>query len=420
MMKQNEIKRRTFLRTSGGAGLAAWAAPMLVTSRVWGANDTIGLGIIGPGRRGQQLMGDFNRLKGCRFVAVSDVNARRMDQVAVGKDWKKCQDFRALLELKEVDAVIVATPDHWHALNSIYACMAGKDVYVEKPMTLTIAEGRAMVNAARHYNCVVQCGSQQRSDARCRTGCEWVRNQRAGKVTVVHTDNYPSPWEQPFPVQPVPEGLDWDTWLGPTQERGYHEDIYTPRAKPGWISILPYSGGEVTGWGAHGLDMIQWALGMDETGPVEIWPEGPTRSLDRPVTMRYASGVLLKLDNQGPAGGGWFECEKGTILVDRGVCKIDPPELEKETSASPSEIHLEISTNHQQNFLDCVRSRKRPIADVEVGHRSTTVCHLVNIARWTCRKLQWDPKQELFAGDDDANHYLDRPRRPPWELPKIG
>ncbi len=408
--------RRDFLKRAGGTGIAAFAAPMVVSFNVLGANDTIGIGVIGPGRRGGQLMGDFNRLKGFQYVAISDVNQRRMDRIAGGKKWGKYQDFRKLLESKDVDAVIVATPDHWHALNSIYACMAGKDVYVEKPMTLTIAEGRAMVKAARKYNCVVQCGSQQRSDRRSRIGCELVRNGAVGKIHTVHGANYPSPWDQPFPAQPVPDGLDWDTWLGPAQERGYHKDIYTPRAQPGWISILPYSGGEVTGWGAHGLDMIQWALGTDKTGPVEVWAEGNPRVLDRVVNMKYANGVLLTMDNKGPQGGGFFEGEKGTIMVSRGVYKVDPPELaESATITDP----LEVSHNHQQNFLDCVRSRNKPIADVEVAHYSTTLCHLINIARWTHRKMQWNPEKEEFVGDADANTYLDRPRRSPWELPVI-
>jgi len=403
------MDRRQFLAASA-------AAPMtMAANRAFGANDTIGMGIIGPGRRGSQLMGDFNRLKGIQWVAISDVNSKRMDQVAAGKDWKKCQDFRKLLELKEVDAVIVATPDHWHALCTIYANMAGKDVYVEKPMTLTIAEGRAMVNAARKYKCIVQCGSQQRSDTKSRIGCELVRNEAAGKVKVVHAANYPSPWDQPFPSQPVPEGLDWDTWLGPAPERGYHKDIYIPRAQPGWISIMPFSCGEVGGWGAHGIEMIQWALGTEMTCPVEISVEGNPRELDRMVNMKYANGILVKTDNKAPEGGAMFECEKGNIVVDRSRYEIDP-ELEK---AAKIETKLPVSHNHQQNFLDCVRSRELPIADVEIAHHSSTMFHFMNIARWTHRKLQWDPEKEVFLNDADANTYLDRPRRKPWELPVI-
>ena len=411
------MKRRDFHKISLGTGAVLGAFGVRAKS-VLGANDRINLGIIGVGRRAQDLIKDFQKTQGAEFIAISDLNEPRMDQVAQGKNWRKYKDFRQLLEQKDVNAVLVVTPDHWHALNSIYSCMAGKHVYCEKPMTLTIAEGRAMVNAARKYKTVVQCGSQQRSMAACRIGCELVRNEYIGKITEAHASNYPSPWDQPFPAQPVPAGLDWDTWLGPAPERAYHPDIYTPRANPGWISLTPYSGGEVTGWGAHGLDIIQWALGMDETGPVEIWTDANTRILSRAVTMRYANGVIVKIDGQGPEGGGLFIGEKGSIMVDRGIYKIQPDELAKQPLPE-MKTKLEISSNHQQNWLDCIRSGKRSIADVETGHRSTTMCHLVNIARWTGRKLQWDPQKEIFTNDKEANFYLDRPRRKPWELPVL-
>ncbi|MBI1388713.1 MAG: twin-arginine translocation signal domain-containing protein [bacterium] len=418
MKNLTSVKRRDFLKGGGAASAVAITAPLFVSSRVFGANDKVNMGIIGPGRRGSQLMGDFSRLNDAQFVAISDLNSDRMDRVADGKTWKKCKDFRDLLALKEVDAVIVATPDHWHVLCAMYACMAEKDVYVEKPMTLTIHEGRALTNAARKYKRVVQCGSQQRSSTRSRYGCELVRNEAAGKVIEVHGYNYESPWDQPLPTQPVPPGIDWDRWLGPTPLRGYHEDIYTPRANPGWISLVPYSGGEVTGWGAHGLDMIQWALGTDDTGPVEIWSEGSFRTLNRPVHMKYANGVVVKMDGQGPEGGAVFICEKGKILVDRDRYEITPSSLDP-GDESKFAVKLEVSPNHQQNFLDCVKSRNKPIADVEIGHRSSIACHMINLARWTNRKLQWDPVKETFIGDDDANTYLDRPRRKPWELPTI-
>ncbi|MDX9754104.1 MAG: Gfo/Idh/MocA family oxidoreductase [bacterium] len=410
------LSRRTFLQSSGSA--AAFAAPLILSTRVFGANDIIGIGHIGVGRRAMGLVSDFSHTKGSQIVAISDVDRPRMDHVAKDKTWKKYPDFRQMLEDKDVDAVVIATPDHWHALHSIYACMAGKDVYVEKPMTLTIAEGRAMVTAARKYKCIVQCGSQQRSMEKCRIGCELVRNGKVGAIKVAHAANYHSPWDQPFPTQPVPEGLDWNAWLGPTPERGYHIDLYTPRANPGWISITPYSGGEVTGWGAHGLDMIQWALGMDHTGPVEIWPEGSFRDLNRIVNMKYANGTVIRTDGKGPDGGAVFDGEKGSILVDRGVYKVMPDELGQDPMSDP-EQKLQVSHNHQQNWLDCIRSRELPIADVEIGHRASILCHMVNIARWTNRKMQWDPEKEIFVGDDNANTYLDRPRREPWGLPQL-
>jgi len=415
MNHANSMTRRTF----NLAGAAAIAAPMILPSRALsGPNDAISLGWIGVGRRGQQLMGDFRGTKGSQIVAISDLYKPRMEQVANGKNWKTYQDYRQLLESKEVDAVVIATPDHWHALNAIHACIAGKDVYVEKPMTLTIREGREMVKAARKHKRIVQCGSQQRSMKECRIGCELARNQRAGKIHTVHAANYPSPWDQPFPAQPVPDGLDWDMWLGQTAPRSYHKDIFTSSALPGRISIMPDSAGGGTGWGAHGIDIIQWGLGMDDSGPTEIWAETNSLKLDIFVHLRYENGAEVVTDGKGPEGGGVFVGDKGSILVDRGKYKADPEEIAKEP-ISDAEIKLPVSLYHQQNWLDCIRSRELPIADVEIGHRSTSVCHLINIARWTRRKLQWDPKNEKFVGDDDANTYLDRPRREPWGFPEI-
>lgn len=281
-----------------------------------------------------------------------------------------------------------------------------------------------MVAAARKHERIVQVGSQQRSMGACRFGCELVRNGRLGEITVVHAANYPSPWECELPAQPVPEGLDWDVWCGPTEPRPYHIDLYLPRAQGradaqgrrlGWISFRPYSGGEMTGWGAHGLDIIQWALGAEDSGPVEVWPEG--EGLTCPVTMRYASGVLLKLDGKGPEGGGLFEGTEGTLLIDRGKYEATPPVLAEELPASA--IRLYKSEDHLKNWIDCIRSRELPVADVAIGHRSTNVCHLGNIARWIGRGLRWDPAKEQFIGDDEANALLERSMRASFALPPI-
>jgi predicted dehydrogenase len=414
MKKKMFLSRRDFI----GKGVIGFAAGLtILPSSVLaspGPNEKVAVAFIGVGRRGQQLMGDLTQ--DARIVAISDLNEPRLEQLAAGKDWRTYTDYQKMLESKDIDAVLIATPDHWHALNSIHACMAGKDVYCEKPMTLTIREGRVMAQAVRKYNRVFQTGSQQRSMRECRIGCELVRNRRLGKITMIHGWNYPSPWNQEFPEQPVPNGLDWDEWLGMTPVRSYHTDIYTPRAKPGWISLQPYSGGEMTGWGAHGLDLIQWALGMDESGPVEVWPEG--EGLECEVCYTYADGTPLRLDNKGPMGGALFVGDKGEIMVDRGKYEAKPPAI-AEQPTTEAEAHLYVSNNHMQNWLDCIRNRERPIADVEIGHRSTTVCHLGNIARWTGRKLRWDPVKEEFIGDENANTYIDRPRRDPYKLPKI-
>jgi len=436
MSRGSNTTRRGFLQQTVVLGGGMMAAPYIIPRHVLasaeqpGANERIGLGGIGIGRQGSGVLRGASRQG--RVVAIADVNLPRAQKTAEGYKAEAYQDYRKLLDRKDIDAIVTATPDHWRALVCIHACQAGKDIYAEKPMTLTIREGRLMVQAVRKHRRVFQTGSQQRSLAPNRFGCELVRNGRIGKIQTVIGHNYPSPWECAFPGQPVPPGLDWDMWCGPTPLVPYHPDLYTPRAKPGWISFRPYSGGEMTGWGAHGLDQIQWALGMDESGPVEIWTEGP--KFDPPtytepesqargdklcsspmIFYRYANGVTVKLDNGDP-GGAIFLGEQGKIEIVRDGVTSSPPEIVKEP-IKDSEIHLSRSDNHTQNWLDCIRSREKPVADVEIGHRSTTVCHLGNIARWLGRKLTWDPVKETFPGDEEANGYLDRPRRKGYELP---
>ncbi len=438
MNDATDISRREFLRRGTAAAVAGVGAPYVISSGVLGAadapgaNERIGIGAIGVGRQGGGLVGGLARSQATRIVAVADVNMARAEQMAARLGAQAYQDYRRLLERDDVDAIVTATPDHWRALVCIHACQAGKDVYAEKPMTLTIREGRLIVEAVRRHGRVFQTGSQQRSMAANRHGCELIRNGRVGKLQKVIAHNYPSPWECGLPQQPVPEGLDWDMWCGPTQVVPYHIDLYTPRAQPGWISFRPHSGGEMTGWGSHGLDQVQWALGMDESGPVEVWTEGaefdpPTyttpesrargdRACSQPkVFFRYAGDIVMELGN-GPSGGAVFVGEKGTITIDRAVCKSDPPEIAEEP-IKDTDIRLYKSDNHMQNWLDCIKTREKPVADAEAGHRSATVCHLGNIARQLGRRLQWDPIKEVFVGDDGANAYLDRPRRRRYRLP---
>jgi predicted dehydrogenase len=399
-----------------------------------GANDRIGLAGIGIGRQGGGLMRGAASSKQARIVAIADVHIKRGEETVKSLGGQSAyQDYRKLLERKDVDAIITATPDHWRALVCIHACQAGKDIYAEKPMTLTIREGRLMVDAVRKYKRVLQTGSQQRSTAANRHGCELIRNGRIGKVHTVIGHNYPSPWECALPGQPVPEGLDWDMWCGPAEVVPYHTDLYKPRANPGWISFRPYSGGEMTGWGAHGLDQIQWALGMDESGPVEVWTEGekfnpPTYTQPESrargekmcrtpmVFYRYADDITLKLDNGNP-GGAIFIGDAGKIEIFRGRVTSNPAEIAKDP-LTDAKVRLYESNNHLQNWFDCIKSRERPVADVEIGHRSSTVCHLGNIARWAGRRLRWDPVKEVFPDDEEANTYLDRPRRKPYQLPE--
>lgn len=434
-MKRHLLSRRDLLKR--GTAVVAASSPVLLSrvlkaADVPGANEQVRIGIIGPGRQGSGLLEQAVKIG--RIVAAADVNLPRAEQCAAKYKAKAYQDYRKLLDNKDVDAVIVATPDHWRVRCCIHAAQAGKDIYAEKCLTLTIREGRALVNAVHKYKRIFQTGSQQRSMPQNRLGCELVRNGRIGKVHTVVGANYPSPWECRLPAQPIPAGLDWDMWCGPVDPLAYHADLYTPRANPGWLSFRPFSGGEMTGWGAHGLDQIQWALGMDDTGPVEVWVEGDkydpptfTEPADRKIGdakcshpmihYRYANGTTVKLDN-GPGGGAIFIGEKGRITIDRARITSDPPEIVREP-LKDTDTRLYKSNDHMRNWIECIASRKPCIADVEVGHRSSTVCHLGNIARWLGRRLKWDPKRETFVGDDEANTYLDRPRRKGFELPEM-
>ena len=394
-----------------------------------GANDRIAIAGIGIGRQGSGDLADCVKDARSRFVAIADVNLPRARQIVKKYQGEPYQDYRKLLERKDVDAIITATVDHWRATVSIHCCQAGKHVYAEKPLTLTIREGRLMVEAARKYDRVFQTGSQQRSMAINRAACEYIRSGKLGKIKEVIGHNYPSPWEYKFEAQPVPEGLDWDMWCGPVPLVPFHPDLYAPRSNPGWISFRPHSGGEMTGWGAHGLDQIQWALGMDETGPVELWTEGD--KFEEPVYtqpegrergekickspmvfFKYANGITVKLDNGNP-GGAIFIGEHGKIDLARSRVRSNPPEIAAEIMKNAGK-----NENHMANWLDCIKTGQRPHADVEIGHRSATICHLGNIARWAGRKLRWDPAKENFPDDADANKYLDRERRKPYALPE--
>jgi predicted dehydrogenase len=417
------------------------AMPELIPSEVLakparpGANDRIGVGFIGIGRQAQGLLQMILAQPGARYVAVADINLPRAQESAQKHGAVAYQDYRHLLERSDVDAIVTATPEQWRGPICIHSCQAGKHVYAEKPMTLTIHEGRLIVKAARKYNCVFQVGSQQRSTWPNYAGCALVRSGAIGKVRRVLAVNYPSPWECGLQGQAVPAGMNWDMWCGPAEWMPYHPDLYQPRAKPGWLSFRAFSGGEMTGWGAHGLDQIQCALGMDDSGPFEAWTDGPPfvpllyqqpETSDRgnkicaqpKVFFRYAGGIEVELSlewGKGLAGGAIFIGEKGKVTIDRGRCESDPPELAEEALINRPQGFNE---NHQKQWLDCIRTGQRPIADVEIGHRSSTVCHLGNIVRRLGRRLRWDPVKEEFVGDQEANQLLDRPRRKPWTLPK--
>ena len=438
MAGSSRVSRRRVLKQSMAGLAGSFLVPQWIPASALaapgrpGANDRIGVGYIGGGRRARQLLG---LPKEGQIVAVADVNLPRAEELAKARQCRAYQDYRKLLESADIDAVVVATPDHWHVLASIHACQAGKDIYCEKPLSMTIREGRLLVQAVRKYGRVLQTGSQRRSMKGHRLGCELVRNGLVGKIHTVLIQNYPSPWECGLPGQAVPAGMDWDAWCGPTEPVPYHADLYAPRANPGWISFRPWSGGEMAGTGAHGFDQIQWALDMDHTGPVEVWceggrlpeitytaPESLARgnracSRERRVRFRYANGIEIRLEEGEPAAGAVFIGDQGKVRIGNNTVDSNPPELAKDP---PKDLkaHVLVSDNHLQNWFDCIKSRERPIADVEIGHRSAVICHLGNIARWVGRRLRWDPEQEIFPGDDEANAFLERPMRKPYQLPE--
>jgi predicted dehydrogenase len=424
--------RRQFLSTTAKALAAGAVGSPLLGSRhalaapgANGANERIRVGAIGVGNRATLLLQQLP--ESAEIVALSDCNLPRAEafKAKAGGAWPVYQDYRKLLDRQDIDAVIVATGEFQRVLPSIHACQAGKDVYAEKPLTLYIREGRALVDAVRRYDRVLQVGSQQRSMAMNRVACELVRSGGLGKVLEVRAVNYGGAQASPpqgLPEVAVPEGLDWNIWLNQAAARPFNPDWL------GWMRWRDFAGGEMTNWGAHGVDQIQWALGMDETGPTELKPlsDGPNGQ----VAMRYASGVDVNFvleQGKGPMGGAIFVCEKGKLEINRNKFASNPPQIavelnklvdvaEEERKWSDS-LALWQARWHLQDWLDCIRSRKRPVADVEIGHRSASVCHLANITRAVGRPLKWDPKQERFNWDDEANALLDRPRRKGFELP---
>ncbi len=471
MSADRRFSRRRLLRNTLSVAAAGAVAPAVFIScdgagtspsgqagRV-AVNDQITIGIIGCGRRNGQLAigkgGQGDRPANTRIVAVADFNMRRADAWAKHYKAKPFQDYRALLDRKEVDVVVYATPEHWHYLPCIHACQAGKDVYGEQPLSHTIREGRVMAQAVRKYNRVFQTGEQQRSHPKTRKAAELILNGRIGKIQKIIAYNYPSPYESNLPGQPVPESLDWDRWCGPNEVVPFNTDVYLSRIPyepeptfpplqsekyavgPGWMSFRPYSGGELANWGCHGLSIIQWVLQMDNSGPVEVWVD-PAEKMepvyyDRPelrdrgdaacsrsiINYRYANGVVLTLSSNDPrlGGGAMFIGDKGKITTFRGGYECDPKGLDEEPLPHDA-IRLYKSDNHMQNFYDCVVSRKDPIMNVESGHRVATLCHLGNIARWLGRPLKWDPEKEIFPGDDEANKFVDPPKRKGFELPE--
>jgi predicted dehydrogenase len=414
-MKPQRISRRRFFGRTLGMGAAGVAALEVIPERALaspGANERIGVGYIGLGARGRHILTHLT--KDAQIVAVCDVDARKVEEVAKGQDYARYGDYRKLLDSKTVDAVVITTPDHWHALQAIHACQAGKDVFCDKPLSLTVREGRAMVEAAHRYGHICQAGPQQRSIPAAIYACNLVRSGRLGKILEVHCTNNDTSHDCDLPGEPIPDGLDWGMWLGPSAVHPFNHLLVPSRYKEfGWMAYKPWSGGNMTSWGTHGLDIMQWGLGMDRTGPAEVEPLGT--GLNCPLVYRYANGVVVKLD-QAPQGGAIFVGEKGKVTVACGIARYDPPELGKDAPPNLDNFLGHKGPLHTQQWLKCVRTRECPSCEFEIGHRGATVAHLGNIARWLGRKLHWNSAEEKFAGDEEANALLSRPMRPPWRL----
>jgi len=377
---------------------------------------------------GRGHLGRFLRFKDVQITAIAEVeptrrkNAQKRTNDYYAKNRKKggykgCDvttDFRKLLERKDIDAVVIATPDHWHVCQAAMAARHGKDIYCEKPLTHSILEGRKLVNLVRKHKIVFQTGSQQRSEfrGRFRRAVELVRNGYLGKIKTVRIGVGPPPVPCDLPTQEVPAGLDWNMWVGPAPLRGYNE-ILCPKGMhrhfPAFRKYREFAGGSLADMGAHHFDIAQWALAMDNSGPVLV---EPPKTGNTGLKFTYANGVVMY--HGGPTDC-LFEGEKGKLFVSRGKIRTDPGDILK-TKIGKDEFHVQPSNNHGRNWIDSVKSRKMPICDVEIGHRSASICHLANLGYRLRRTLKWDPKREVFANDEEANGLRFREPRKPWTI----
>lgn len=420
--------RRTFIKQA--VGLATfYIVPRHVLGRGFLApSDQISLGFIGLGRQANGLRGQFLKNE-ARVMAACDVDETKVTAFseAVNKHYadkadksvyKGCQtydDFRKLLQSKDIDAVVIATPDHWHSAIAIAAAKAGKDIYCEKPLSLTIQEGRDMVKATRKYKRVFQTGNMQRSWPEFRQAVELVRNGYIGQIKTVNVNVGGPPRDFDLAAETIPAGLNWDAWLGPnTIERPYNNVLnpsLTDTFWGKWRDIRDFGGGGMTDWGAHMFDIAQWGLDMDNSGPTELVPGKEGKGL----VYRYANGIEM---NHTPVEGFQF-CQfigsEGEIKVGRKNLTTTPASL-KDKIIGETEKRVYFSDNHYKDFLDAIRSRKNPISDVEVGHRTASVCTLGNIAYQLGRPLRWNPEKEQFVNDADANKLLSRPIRTKWTV----
>ncbi len=423
--------RRQFLARSA----AVVAAPLVVPASVLGKgkdvapSERITMACIGVGGRGGSNLNTFKGNKKVQIVAICDVDDSHLKDGlrAAGLDrGAGYRDFREVIKRDDIDTVMIGTPDHWHALITMAAVEAKKDVYCEKPLVASIREGQAVRRVVQKHDRIVQCGTQRRSKAGCRFACELVRNGRIGALKRVEV-GVPGQFairggytgdETP---QSVPSGFDYEMWLGPAPRAPYT----AARCHFNFRWVLDYAPGYITDWGAHYLDIAQWGVGADESGPAQIDAQDvgfrKKGIYDAPEKYRivytYASGVqaVMTATTDTRKWGMKFIGEKGTVYVESDKV-ITEPESIKTTKIGPGEIHLYESHDHHGNFIDCVRSRKRPAAPVDIAHRSASICQLGAISATLGRKLRWDPEKERFVGDDEANRQIARPMREPWKL----
>lgn len=420
--KTPHLDRRQLLTT--GAALAA--AP-LARALPRFPEDPVRVGVIGIGIRGRRLLtGALLNNPGFRVTALCEVDAtrladakRRVDEHHGDTACWTTTTHEELVRREDVDAVVIATPDHWHTHQILSACAAKKDVYCEKPLTLTLRESQLVIEAAAKHGVVFQTGSQQRSEFGHRfvKAAEAVRAGRIGRVLNVNVGVGDAPVWCDLAADEMEPGLDWDRWLGPAPAREFSE-VLSPRGVhghyPQWRRYREYAGGGLADMGAHHFDIVQWALGMDGSGPVRVIPPSE-RGAKRGAAVEYANGV--RLTHGGPSGA-TFIGEKGMIAVDRGRISSVPGDILEWEPEDPAE-RLPRNRNHAQDWLDRIRDRGTPICSAEVGARSVAICHLMNIAYWHHRTLEWDPAAWRFVGDDEANEWLDYERREGYALPRV-
>lgn len=443
MCEKPLLNRRGFLKGTA-AGLATTTAPMILPPRVRGAQGSVApsnrivIGCIGVGGRGKGNLRTFMQRDDVQIVAICDVDRAHRNEVKKmveehyakqlpGGLYKGCSthdDFRELINRSDIDALSIATPDHWHAVQVLEGARAGKDIYCEKPLSLTVKQGRATSNAITHYGRILQTGSQQRSDSRFRFACELARNGRLGELQRVEVGLPPTQRAGADKMgivhgeeMPVPKGFNYDMWLGPAPWVPYHEK----RCHWNFRWIYDYSGGFMTDWGAHHCDIAQWGVGADGSGPIEFegTAEFPADGLYNTPTgfhidCRYSNGVQMALSNKFP-NGVRFEGSEGWVHVTRGRIETQPRSL-LTTVIGANEIHLYESDSHHGNFLACVRTRAQTVAPAEVGHRSVSIAHLGNIALRLGRKIKWNPAKERIEGDEEAGRMLGRAMRAPWRI----